>query len=137
MIKVLVVDDNAGVRAALKRIIEKTSDIAVGGEAGNGLEAIGRIEEQEWDVVLLDVSLPDLTGLELLKRIKIQKPDLRVLMVSVHTEEVYAAPALRAGASGYLTKDRAAEQLAIAIRKVSAGRPFFSPSISRQLGLAE
>jgi DNA-binding NarL/FixJ family response regulator len=135
MIRVLIVDDNAEVRAALKRIIEKTTDIAIGGEAANGQEALDKIEEQERGVVLLDVSLPDLSGLEVLKRIKSQRPELRVLMVSVHPEELYAAPALRTGASGYLTKDRAAEQLAIAIRKVATGCLYFSPTIAEQLGV--
>jgi len=134
MIRALIVDDNADVRAALKRIIEKSTDITIGGEATNGLEAIAKIEEQTWDIVLLDVSLPDLSGLEVLKRIRIQRPDLRVLMVSVHSAAVYAAPALRAGASGYLTKDRAAEQLVIAIRQVSTGLQYFSPSITEQRG---
>ncbi len=132
MIRVLIVDDNADVREGLKRILEKASDIAVGAEATNGQEALDRIEGQEWDVVLLDVSLPDLSGLEVLRRIKSQRPDLSVLMVSVHSEELYAAPALRAGASGYLPKDRAAEHLAIAIRKVSTGCLYFSPSIAER-----
>ena len=134
MIKVLIVDDNADVRAALKRIIEKTSDIVVGGEAANGLEAINSIGEHTWDTVLLDISLPDLSGLEVLKRIKVQRPDLRVLMVSVHSEELYAAPARRAGASGYLPKNRAAELLADAIRQVAAGGQYFSPSVAEQFG---
>ena len=134
MIRVLIVDDNAEVRAALKRIIEKTTDIAIRGEAANGHEAIDNIEERDCDVILLDVSLPDLSGLEVLKRIKSRRPDLRVLMVSVHAEELYAGPSLRLGASGYLTKDRAAEHLTTAIRKVSTGSLYFSPSLAEQLG---
>ena len=133
-IKVLLVDDNAEVRAALRRIIEKTSDIDVCGEAANGQEAIKGLEKLECDVVVLDVSLPDMSGLEVLKRIKHRWPDRRVLMVSVHSEELYAIPSLRAGASGYLTKDKAAEKLTIAIREVSNGRLHLSPSIADQLG---
>ena len=133
-IKVLLVDDNAEVRAALKRIIEKASDIDVCGEAANGQEAIKWLEKLKCDVVLLDVSLPDVSGLEVLKRIKDRWPDRRVLMVSVHSEELYAMPSIRAGASGYLTKDKAAEMLSIAIREVSTGRLYLSPSIADHLG---
>ena len=135
MIRVLIVDDNADVREALKRIIQKTSDIDVGGEAADGQEALRMIDEQEWDVVLLDISLPDLSGLQVLKQTKRQRPNVRVLMVSVHPEEPYAASALEAGASGYLTKDKAAEQLAYAIRKVGTGSIYLSPRIAERLGV--
>jgi DNA-binding NarL/FixJ family response regulator len=135
MIKVLVADDSAEVRAALNRIIEKTPDITVAGEAASGQEAISRIEEQEFSIVLLDISLPDFNGLEVLKRTRNRRPDLRVLMVSVHSEQQYAVPAFRAGACGYLTKDRAHEQLVMAIRKISTGGLFFSPAIAEQLGI--
>ena len=126
-IKVLIVDDNADVRNALKRIIETTVDIVVGGEAASGEEALSKIVEQQWDVVLLDVTLPDINGLEVLRRIKTQALAVRILMVSVHPEEHYAAPCLRNGALGYLTKDNSAEELAAAIRKVAAGKRYVSP----------
>ncbi len=135
MIRVLIVDDNGDVRSALKQIIHKTPDIVVGAEAGTGHDALRRIDEQEFDIVTLDITLPDGSGLELLKRIKRRKPDLRVLMVSIHPEELYAAPALRAGASGYITKGSAADQLVKAIRQVSSGSFYLGPSIAQQIGV--
>jgi len=121
MIKVLVVDDSAEVRTAMKRIIQRTADIEIGDEATNGLEALVKVEQEDWNVVLLDIGLPDLSGFEVLRRIKRQKPKMPVLIVSQYPEESYAAEAVRLGASGYLAKDMVCGQLAIAIRMVSAG----------------
>jgi len=129
MIRVLIVDDFADVRAALKRIIEKTTDIEVAGEAADGREALQSVERINCDVVLLDISLPGISGLEVLAQIKNGWPNLPVLMVSVHTAELYGTPALRAGASGYLTKDKVVEQLALAIRTVSQGCVYLSSEV--------
>ena len=129
MIRVLIVDDFADVRAALKRIIEKTTDIEVAGEAADGREALQSVERINCDVVLLDISLPGISGLEVLAQIKNGWPNLPVLMVSVHTAELYGTPALRAGASGYLTKDKVVEQLALALRTVSQGCVYLSSEV--------
>jgi two-component system, NarL family, invasion response regulator UvrY len=133
MIRVLIVDDFADVRAALRRIIEKTTDIEVAGEAADGREALQSIERVECDVVLLDISLPGVSGLEVLAQIKNGWPNLPVLMVSVHSAELYGTPALRAGASGYLTKDKVVEQLPLAIRTVSEGCVYLSSEVVTQV----
>ena len=132
MIRVLIVDDSAEVRIALKRIIQTTADIEIGDEAANGMEALGKVEQEDWDVVLLDICLPDISGFEVLRQIKRQKPDMPVLMVSQHSEESFSAEAVRFGASGYLTKDRSCSQLAIAIRTVSAGEQYLSSVTAEQ-----
>ena len=133
MIRVLLVDDFADVRAALKRIIEKTTDIEVVGEAVDGLEALQSIGKIDCDVVLLDISLPGMSGLEVLAQIRNGWPNLPVLMVSVHSAELYGAPALRAGASGYLTKDKVVEQLPLAIRTVSQGCVYINSDVATQV----
>lgn len=133
MIRVLIVDDSADVRAALKRIIENTSDIEIAGEAEDGSKALQSIGTIDCDVVLLDISLPGMSGLEVLGQIKTRWPDLPVLMVSVHSAELYGEPSLRAGASGYLTKDKVVEQLPLAIRTVSQGCIYLSSEITTQV----
>jgi DNA-binding NarL/FixJ family response regulator len=121
MIRVLLADDHEIVRDGLKRILAATSDVQVVGEAASGNEALALAKANDYDVALLDMSMPGLSGIDLIKRLKLEKPGLRLLILSMHGEHQYAARALKAGASGYLTKESAAEKLLGALRKVASG----------------
>jgi DNA-binding NarL/FixJ family response regulator len=121
MIRVLLADDHALVREGLRRLLEASADIRIAGEAANGDEALALVRANDYDVAVLDMSMPGLAGIELVRRVKLEKPALRVLVLSMHGEQQYAARALKAGASGYLTKEAASEQLVAAIRKIAAG----------------
>jgi len=129
MIRVLIADDHAVVRRGLRQIIEEAPDIKVTGEASNGLEALRAMRENWFDVVVLDISMPGATGLEVLEHIRKMSPKPKALMLSMYPEKQFAVRALKAGASGYLTKDSAPEELLTAIREVANGRKF----ITRQL----
>jgi DNA-binding NarL/FixJ family response regulator len=133
MIKVLIVDDHPVVRRGLKQIIAEASDMVVAGEALSGQEALDKIGTDHWDVVLLDISMPDKSGLEVLKQVKIEQPKLPVLVLTVYPEDQYAVRVLKAGASGYLTKESAPEQLIAAIRKVAQGGKYISPLLAERL----
>lgn len=133
MIRILVVDDHAIVREGLKQILSDVSDISVLAEAGNGQEAMDQIHRQTFDVILMDISMPGRSGLEILKDIKVEHPKLPVLILSMHPEEQYAIRALKAGAAGYMNKSSAPDELIGAIRKVSAGRKYVSPSVAEKL----
>jgi two-component system invasion response regulator UvrY len=135
MIRILVVDDHAIVREGLKQILADVNDMAVRDEAAGGQEALAKIRSGEFDVVLLDISMPGRSGLEILKEIKAERPKLPVLILSMHAEEQYAVRTLRAGASGYLTKASAPDELIGAIRKVSCGRKYVSSSLAEKLAL--
>jgi len=135
MIRILVVDDHAIVREGLKQILGDVNDMSVSDEAAGGQEALTKIRGGEFDVVLLDISLPGRSGLEILKEIKAERPRLPVLILSMHAEEQYAVRTLRAGASGYLTKASAPDELIGAIRKVSSGRKYVSASLAEKLAL--
>jgi len=135
VIRVLLADDHAIVRAGLKEILAGTGDITVAGEANNGQEVMARIRGQDYDVAVLDMSMPGRSGIELIKQVKDEKPKLRILVLTMHSEEQYAVRALKAGASGYLTKDSAAEQLVAAIRKIAAGGAYVSPETAERLAL--
>ena len=121
MIFVLIADDHKIVRDGLKRILSAHGDLEVAAEAASGDEALALVKANEYDVAVLDMSMPGLAGIDLIRRLKIEKPKLRILVLSMHGEHQYAARALKAGASGYLNKDSAAEQLVGALRKVAAG----------------
>lgn len=135
MIKILVADDHTIVREGLKQIVGDVGDMVVADEAGNGQEALQKIREGDYDVILLDISMPGRSGLEVLKDIRAEKPKLPVLILSMHSEEQYAVRALRAGASGYLTKASAPDELIGAIRKVSRGRKYVTASLAEKLAL--
>jgi two-component system invasion response regulator UvrY len=120
-IRVLVVDDHIIVRQGLRLIMDEEPDMEVAGEASSAEELMKKMDESEWDVVLLDITLPDRSGLEVLKDIKAMQPDLPVLILSMHPEEQYASQALKKGASGYLTKESAAQEVVEAIRQVVDG----------------
>lgn len=133
MTRVLIVDDHAIVRKGLKQIVADTPDITVAGEAKNGYEALDMISKYNYDVVLLDISMPGMSGLDVLKQLINQKPRLRILILSIYPEEQYAVRTLKAGASGYLTKDSAPEELVAAIREVSSGGNYISRSLGEKL----
>ncbi|MBI5783952.1 MAG: response regulator transcription factor [Rhodocyclales bacterium] len=132
-IHVLIADDHAIVRQGLKQILSETEDLIVAGEADDGVEALQLARQQEWNVFLLDVSMPNRNGIDTLKQLKKEFPKLPVLILSMHPEEQYAVRALKAGASGYLTKQSAPEQLVTAIRQVAGGRKYVSPTVAMQL----
>ncbi len=132
-IRVLVVDDHRIVLRGIEEILLNTPDIRVMADAFTGREALDRLARDEFDIVLLDISLPDRNGLEVLKLIKERKPRLPVLILSMHPEEQYAIRALRAGASGYLTKESALEELISAIRRVARGRRYVSNALAEKL----
>ncbi|MCE5283030.1 MAG: response regulator transcription factor [Deltaproteobacteria bacterium] len=133
MIRILVADDHTIVREGLKQILGEVNDMAVRAEAASGQEALAKIRSDVFDVVLLDISMPGRSGLEILKEIKAEHPRLPVPILSMHAEEQYAVRALRAGASGYLTKAGAPDELIGAIRKVSCGRKYVSASLAEKL----
>lgn len=135
-IRVLIADDHAIVRQGLRQILSDTEDMMVAGEAANGVEALQRVREGQWGVVLLDVSMPDRNGIDALKMIKKEFPRLPVLVLSMYPEDQYAIRALKAGASGYLTKQSAPAQLVQAIRTVAAGRKYVSASLAEELASA-
>jgi len=133
LIRVLIVDDHAIVRQGLQRILDEAKGIEVGGEASNGLEAMKKIRSGKWDVVLLDISMPEKNGIDTLKQIIDENKDAKVLILSMYSEDQYAVRLMKAGASGYLTKDAAPEQLVEAIRKVVAGKKHISPTLAELL----
>jgi len=133
MIRILVVDDHAVVRAGLRNFLADCPDMEIAGEAGNSEEALRLVRSQDWQVVLLDISLPDKSGVEVLKQIRREKADLPVLVLSMHAESRYAVQLLRNGASGYLQKEAMAEDLVGAIRTVVLGRKYVSPAVAQLL----
>lgn len=133
MIRILVADDHPIVRQGLKQIISDSPDMVVAAEAADGQEVLNQVWKNEFDVVLLDISMPAMNGLDVLKQLKSQKPGLAVLLLSVHPEEQYALRALKAGAAGYITKDRAPEDLISAIRAAASGKKYVSPSLAQRL----
>jgi two-component system invasion response regulator UvrY len=133
MIKILIADDHRMFREGLKHILAEYPDLVVADEANNGQEVLDKIWKNNYDMVLLDITMPGMTGLEALKQLKNDKPKLPVLILSMHPEEQYAIRVLRAGASGYLTKESAPDELITAIRKISQGRKYITPSLAERL----
>jgi len=133
MRRILIVDDHALVRMGLKQVLSSQGDAFVVGEAGDADQALNKLDEEQWDALVLDISLPDKHGLELLKVVKAKKSKLPVLILSVHAESVYAAEALRLGASGYLCKDKASEDLVEALAQVIAGQTYIHPDYAKSL----
>mgnify|MGYP001030124105 CR=1 FL=1 len=133
MIYILLVDDHAIFREGLKKIIENTSGMGVTGEANNGQEALDQVWKNKFDLVILDISLPGRSGLEILKEIKKSNPQLPVLILSMHSEDQYARRLLKAGASGYLKKDSAFDELVNAIRTIHDGHKYISPVVANIL----
>jgi len=135
-IRVFIADDHAIVREGLKQILAESRDIIVAGEAENGLDAIKLFRDAGCHVLLLDISMPDRSGIEVLKQIKKEHPELAVLMLSMHREDQYAIRSLKAGAAGYLTKQSAPAELVVAIRQVAAGKKYVSAALAQELASA-
>lgn len=133
MLRILIADDHPIVRQGLGQLIAKTADMVVADEASNGLEVLEKARASHCDVVLLDISMPGLHGLDVIRQLKKQSPKLPILILSMHSEEQYAVRAFRAGASGYLTKQSAPDELLAAIRKVSMGGKYVSSSLAEKL----
>ncbi len=137
MIRVLIADDHKIVRDGLRRILSGTADIDVAGDAASGDEALALVKANDYDIALVDMSMPGLSGIDLIKRLRIERPKLRILVLSMHGESQYAARALKAGASGYLTKDSAAELLVGALRKIAAGGVHISEAAAASIVSSE
>ncbi len=135
MINILIADDHAIVRKGLKQILSETPDMSVAAEASSGEEALEKIAHNNFDMILLDISLPGKNGLDVLRQIKREKPKLPVVILSVYTEEQYAMSAFKAGASGYLTKESAPEELISALRKISRGGKYVTSSLAEKMAL--
>jgi len=130
MIKILIADDHLIVREGIKRIIDDSADMNIVAEASNGMEALELIWKNKYDLILLDISMPRQNGLQTLKEIKKHDKNLPVLLLSMHAEQQYAMRAIKAGASGYMTKDAASSQLVDAIRKINDGRKYISSEVA-------
>ncbi|MDP8208466.1 MAG: response regulator transcription factor [Candidatus Electryonea clarkiae] len=136
MINVLIVDDHEIVRKGLIQVLASDRGIAVTGEADDGNDALEKIRNYDYDVVILDISLPGRSGLDILRQIKQEKPDLPVLILSIYSEAQYALSAIKAGAYGYLTKDVAKYELIEAIRSLASGRKYITKSLAARLANA-
>ncbi|WP_297323838.1 response regulator transcription factor [Nitrosomonas sp.] len=133
MIKVLIADDHALFRDGLRRIFSETEDIEVVAEAVDGKDILKKARECEWDIILLDINLPDINGLDILKRILSVNTAARILVLSMYPEEEYAIRAIRSGASGYLTKDSPTDQLINVIRRLAKGGKYVNPELAEKL----
>ena len=135
MTRIVIADDHAIVREGLKRIVADAPDLQVAGEAADGTEVMKAVRELEFDILVLDLSMPGRSGMELIKLVKAEKPKLRILVLSMHQETQYAVRAIKSGASGYLTKESAPAQLEQAIRKIAGGGAYISAEVAEQLAL--
>lgn len=133
MVRILIVDDHAIVGGGLKLFLGSVGGFEIGGEARTGAEALGKIKDEHWDLLLLDIGLPDINGIEVLKQVKRNCPELPVLVFSMYAEDDYALAALEAGAVGYLPKDSAPEEILVAIRRASLGERYLSPALAEKL----
>jgi len=134
-VRIVLADDHAIVREGLKRIVSDVADFTVAGEAADGTEVMQIVRSLEFDVLVLDLSMPGRSGMELIKLVKAEKPRLRILVLSMHQEMQYAVRAIKSGASGYLTKESAPGQLEQAIRKIAGGGAYISAEVAEQLAL--
>ena len=130
---ILLVDDHAVVRVGLKQLLADAFDDVKITEAGTGHDAIRHVQEAPWDLLILDINLPDTNGLDVLKKVKAIRPALPVVVLSFHPEEQYALRALKGGAAAYVTKDSASHELATAVKTVLAGRQYVTPSLAERL----
>jgi DNA-binding NarL/FixJ family response regulator len=133
MIRILIADDHAIVRKGIRQILNDIPDVVTIDEAGNGQEVLERVRRNNYDLVLLDISMPDMSGLDVLKQLKSEKPKLPVLILTMHPEDQYAMRVLKAGASGYMTKESAPDELIAAVKKISRGGKYISPSLAEKL----
>ena len=133
MIRILIADDHAVVREGIKRIIADIGDITVAGEAADGRELLAMVANDAWDVILMDLAMPGLPGLEVLQDIRSRKPKLPVLVLSMYPEDQYAVRTLMAGASGYINKGTPPDELVTAIRTVAEGRRYITAAVAQSL----
>jgi DNA-binding NarL/FixJ family response regulator len=136
MIRILIADDHTIMREGLKRILEGIDDIEVVAEAVDGHDTLAKARLENFDVLLMDLSMPGRSGVDLIRQIKDEMPKLPILILTMHEEEQYAVRAIRAGARGYLTKESAGTQLVTALRKVASGRPYISIEVAEQLAMS-
>ena len=134
-LRILLADDHTMFREGLKKVLAASPAFVVAGEAGNEQEILEKIRAADFDVVILDISMPGKDGIDVLKQIKHIKPHLHVLILSMHPEDQYAFRAIKGGASGYLTKDKATDELIEAIRRIASGRKYISPDVAEQLAI--
>lgn len=135
MIRVVVADDHGLMREGIKHILRKADDIEVHGEATDGFEVLSLVRKGGFDVLVMDLSMPGRSGMDLIKQIKDESPGISVLVLTMHDEDQYAARAIRLGAHGYITKESAGAELVNAIRRVHAGRPYISMEVAEQLAM--
>ena len=135
MIRIVIADDHTIVREGLRQLLEAAGDFEVVGEARDAQETMQRVRDLQFDVLLLDVSMPGRSGMDLIKQIRSERPHLRVMVLSMHQEHQYAVRAIRAGASGYLTKESASRDLTTALRKVASGGAYITPEVAEHLAL--
>jgi DNA-binding NarL/FixJ family response regulator len=133
VIKVLIADDHPVVRRGLRQILAETDDIHVGGEVGSAEDVVRAVRDERWDVVVLDISIPGKTGIELIGDVRRERPETRVLILTVHPAEQYAVRAIKGGASGFLNKESAPENLTTAIRKIAGGGRYISAELAETL----
>jgi two-component system invasion response regulator UvrY len=136
MIKLIIADDHPIVREGLKQIIADSQHFTVSDEAGDGPELLDKVRKEDFDVIILDLKMPGMDGLDVLKQLKIEKPRIPVIILTVHPEAQYAFRILRAGASGYLTKESVSAELITAIRKVQRGGKYISPNLAEKIAFA-
>ena len=136
MIRIVLADDHTIVREGLKQLLAGAPEFSVIAEARDGSEVLKRVRENDFEVLLLDMSMPGKSGIDLIKQVHAEKPKLRILVLSMHEEQQYAVRALKAGAAGYITKDSASARLVEAIRKVAGGGAVISPAVAEQFALA-
>ena len=133
MINLLLVDDHALIRKGIKQLLEDIPDIRVTGEAAAGIQAINMVHEHSYDLILLDIALPDKHGMDVLKQLKSEHPDVKIIVLSMYPEDQYGVRALKAGAMGYINKQSAPEKLVSAIRHVISGKKYISETLAEQL----
>ncbi len=135
MIRIVLADDHAIVREGLKRILSTVPDFQVVGEAADGTQVLQVVRQTDFDLLLLDLSMPGRSGMELIRLVKTEKPRVRILVLSMHQETQYAVRAIKSGASGYLTKESASAELEQALRKIATGGAYVSADVAQQLAL--
>jgi two-component system invasion response regulator UvrY len=133
MIRILIADDHAIIRHGLKQIVEESGEMRVVAEAGNGIDALRKIREIPCDVVLLDISMPDMSGIDVLKQIHAERPLLPILILSIYPEDQYAMRLIKAGAAGYMTKESAPSEVVKALHRVAGGKKYISPAVAEIL----
>lgn len=136
MIELLLVDDHDLVRSGLRRLLEEESDFKIIGEAGTGEDALKMARQSNPDVILMDINMPGMGGLEATRRLLASNPKVKIIAVSMYSEEPYPSRLLEAGAAGYLSKDSAAEEVVSAVRQVAAGKSYVAPSIASKLAVS-